>query len=365
VLDFLRRLSTPAIIALSAGLVLLGALLVTYLPQLRIIHGEVLFSDSIYAGLSLFERLQSMLYHWDAKHYLQIATEGHGASETLLPFFPLYAWLLGLFQFSGPALPLLGTVISALAFAVALYYWRRIFQTFGFEEGVLFLAFYPAVVFCYAPYPESLFIALLGICVWNLHQVRIAPLVVAMPLFLLSKHAAVPVGGALLLWSWFYWPRRNFWAFLAISALSLALVLAYYHLAFGDPLAWLTAQKKWGRGFAMPWVFVANLHGKGVDAVLYVLWCFVAPIYLLRKSLATSPAERRKWTLAFVAASAILVPLWFGTSAQSIYRIPVLATPSLLVFSGLSPRAKTLWLGIFFVLLLNTTYMFVGGSHLP
>lgn len=361
----LGRLSTPALFALSAVLVLGGALLVTYLPQLRIIHGEVLFSDSIYAGLSLGERLQSMLSHWDAKHYLLIATEGHGASETLLPFFPLYAWLLGVFQFSGPWLALVGTAISALAFAVALHYWRRIFRTLNFEEGVIFLALYPAVVFCFAPYPESLFIALLGICVWNLLQVQLAPLALAMPLFLFSKHAAVPVGGALLAWSWFYWPRQKFWSFAAIAAVSLALVLAYYHLAFGDPLAWLTAQKKWGRGFAMPWVFVANLHGKGVDAVLYVLWCFVAPVYLLRKTLAAPESARRTWALALFATSAILVPLWFGTSAQSIYRIPVLATPSLLVFSGLSSRAKTVCLVLFLVLLLNTTYMFVGGSHLP
>ena len=107
----------------------------------------------------------------DALWYLRIASEGYRSDDASAAFFPLYpllsrwvaavlgdAWLLGAYLVSNVALLVALTVLFRLTEREAGE--RRARRT------VLYLALFPTSLFLFAPYTESLFLALTAGCLY-------------------------------------------------------------------------------------------------------------------------------------------------------------------------------------------------------
>jgi hypothetical protein len=113
-----------------------------------------------------------------------------------------------------------------------------------------------------------------------------------------------------------------------------------------------------------------DLHRKGVELVLYVFWLFAAPVWLFLRAgnLRGLLTGKNEYGLFFLMVSSIFVPLWFGSSTASIYRIILLGVPALLLpvtFVCKQPR----WVRIFSLLLLillnlHATYRYVASLYL-
>ena len=102
---------------------------------------------------------------FDAQWYLRIAADGYRVDDASAAFFPLYplltrlvgaalgdAWLLGAYLVSNVALVVALTVLYRLT-ALEL-------SEAAARRTVLYLAVFPTALFLYAPYTESLFLAL-------------------------------------------------------------------------------------------------------------------------------------------------------------------------------------------------------------
>jgi hypothetical protein len=113
-----------------------------------------------------------------------------------------------------------------------------------------------------------------------------------------------------------------------------------------------------------------DLHGKGVELVLYVAWIFVAPVWLAKKAggFRGMLDGKNPYVLLFLVTASLFVPMWFGSSTASIYRVVFLATPALLVplacAKNLSPRWNLTAAVLLMILNLHATYRIVAGLHL-
>jgi hypothetical protein len=103
---------------------------------------------------------------WDACWYTKIATFGYEANENSVnfwPLFPLLTALVGLALGTG-AVALSGLVVAGIAFVAAIEGLRRLVgRDFGPEianRTILAISFFPTAFFFFAPFTESLFLAL-------------------------------------------------------------------------------------------------------------------------------------------------------------------------------------------------------------
>lgn len=123
---------------------------------------------------SFADSFMPLWYHWDVRHYIDIAREGYtavGDARLRLVFFPLYPLLMRMFSpMTGGDVFLSGTAISLLCAAVAtaaLYDLAH--MHFGARTAKLAVGYFllnPLSVFLGCVYTESIFIALtlLALC---------------------------------------------------------------------------------------------------------------------------------------------------------------------------------------------------------
>lgn len=211
--------------------------------------------------------------HFDYVHFDEIARLGYlpepGAASTPAPLYAFFPALPVLFRL-GLALGLssvtTGLLISAVSGAVACIWLRRIADIYqpglGLKTVAVFV-FAPPAVFLYAPYTESLFLAL-ALGAWYFGQKgnwAVAGLLCAASCTVRISGAFL-LAGLLVLWLTQYraggagpngQPARKALLFLAIPAAVLAGWMAYLAFITGDLLAYQTAQKYWDRQLEWPW----------------------------------------------------------------------------------------------------------------
>jgi hypothetical protein len=168
--DWLRALRYSALVYACArvGLFLVGLVSTALLPR----------SDAIdVPGWPATEPSQSWHHvftaweRWDALWYLRIASQGYAPDDPSAAFFPLYPLLS---RVAGTVLGehwLLGAyVVSNLALVAGLTVFYRLTALELSESlarrAVLYLAVFPTAFFLYAPYSESLFLALSVGCLY-------------------------------------------------------------------------------------------------------------------------------------------------------------------------------------------------------
>jgi hypothetical protein len=348
-------------------------LLFSCLPKITFVRGEIGTGPSLYDGLGLGERMLKIFFHSDVEHYTRLAREGYSASQSSLVFFPGWPTFLSMLPGSSPeALALSASLANLLFLGLALWAWSRFAAEAQAPKSAWLVAFYPTSVFYAAAYPETAFLAFAGAAVWALWRGHGWGAALALALLVSVKHAGLPLAAGLVAWA-FVFRRRAFGLAFAGFALAAAGVFAFYQSVAGDPLAWLHAQSAWNRSFSGPWRLVGDLYGKPVDLVLYLALLFAAPVLFARRAWASWREGRRREfeisSLALVAVGAIFVPLWFGSSTQSLYRIVLLGTPALFLLEPLFETKKN-WaraslLAFWIALNLHATYRLVAGVHLP
>lgn len=110
-------------------------------------------------------RLLGVWQRWDACWYLRIAQFGYEPGEPGTAFFPLYPAIIRLLgPLFGGNLTLAALVVSGIAYVAAMTLLHamvtRDFDRGTAERSMLYLSVFPTAFFLFAPFTESLFLAL-------------------------------------------------------------------------------------------------------------------------------------------------------------------------------------------------------------
>jgi hypothetical protein len=359
--------------------VVLGlALVATQAPEIAVKHGEFVFNNKL-ENNSL--SLESALVHWDVKQYLLIAENGYGVSPESAAFFPLWPALLKMFRFLGKDSWLYVALVWQLTmWAAAFYLMGKVFDNsariFGGLRWMTLL--FPASIFFVAPYPEITFVVLVNCALYSIQVQNKWGLMASLILLIATKHISMIAAPALIA-PLFLLNSGKPLRVAAVMGVLLGWIFVFGFFAWttGHALSWITAQSQWGRSVGTPLHFLYDLGGKALDWALYSFlagyawyWSFC----VLYKSLKANRNQARlglelEHVCALFFAIAVLTPVVWGTSVQSIYRIVMIAFPGLICIRGMffkgSKTTRYLSAGLWVLLTLSNIYKFSSGLHLP
>ncbi len=251
--------------AAAVGIWLFGAAVVASLA--------VYNSYQLTSGEPTLSSVAAQFARFDYVHFDDIARLGYlpepGTASTAAPlyaFFPAMPMLLRLGMALGLSSIITGLAISAVSGALASVWIRRIADAYlpglGLKAAAVFVTAPPAI-FLYAPYTESLFLAVgLGAWYFGMRGKWLPAAVFCALSCTVRISGAFLLAALLVLWLTQYRardggrqprPRRDSWLFLVIPAVVLAGWMAYLASITGDLLAYTSAQKYWGRHFEWPW----------------------------------------------------------------------------------------------------------------
>lgn len=269
----------------------------------RRICREVIFSRLILAAVALLARLAirpgphdeptkqgvlQIFFQWDSGWFLSIVNQGYfydPAKQSSVAFFPLYpalVWALSLGRTLDPVA--VGFALSLTCQAIACCMLWRITMRHLRNEATATLSYrlmllFPTAFFASIFYSEGLFLCLLTLCLdasdrkawweaalWGaaLSLTRSVGIVAVLPVALSaigfsgnSRRVTIDWGAAK--------------AMLGTMA-GLGLYCGYLWWAYGDPIAFLTVQKNWGRTLASPLLpFVDGFHNNGTPLFQRIL----------------------------------------------------------------------------------------------
>jgi Mannosyltransferase (PIG-V) len=207
--------------------------------------------------------------HWDAVHYLDVATQGYQGTDAA--FFPLYPMLIRIVgRLVGNHL-IAGLMISNASFFVGLLFLYRLlereFDRPVARRAIFYVSIFPSAVFFSAVYTEALFFML---TVAAFYYMRSHRWLIAGAIGFFAAMSRVE--GVLLVvpflieWYTQYKPRfaEGLRPLLAGALIPLGLVvyMVYLWVLRADPLYFSTVQSHWNRHFAMPWVSIINAFEK-------------------------------------------------------------------------------------------------------
>ena len=199
--------------------------------------------------------------HWDAVHYLDVATIGyHGTDMAFFPLYPMLIAVLG--KFTGNHL-VAGLLISNAAFFFGLLYlykWvEHEFDRSVARRAIFYISIFPTAVFFSAVYTESLFFALTVASFYYIreHKWLIAGAIGFFAALTRSEGVLLVIPFALEWYSHYRAGAHDFVrAAIAVCLIPLGLFcyMAYLWVLNGDPLYFSHVQIHWNRHFAPPWV---------------------------------------------------------------------------------------------------------------
>lgn len=222
----------------------------------------VLYSDGIDA------RLFGVWQRWDACWYLRIAEFGYEPGEPGTAFFPLYPTairVLGPWLFGN--LTLAALVISGVAYVAAMAFLHalvtRDLDRATAERSMLYLSVFPTAFFLFAPFTESLFLALALAAIYGMRTGRYGLALGAALLVGLTRPqgflVAIPLGweALLLLRAHRFAPGHRAASATALAA-SVAPVLGFGLFVVASELAtglspFEADRQHWGYANAAPW----------------------------------------------------------------------------------------------------------------
>lgn len=333
-------------------------------------HRFNLQADNAYGWMGYKEFLNhdfsfaNVLTLWDGRWYVGLAKNGYSFDpngQSNVAFLPLYPLLLRGVNYATHSYALAGLLINVVALIAAAYGLLRLGKIEKLSEvdarrSVLFFLLYPTAIFFLAVYTEALFAALaiwFFVCVKQKQWGR-ASLIGALA-------AATRLPGVFLVFPLFYyvWQTRAHWfnyAWGGVIALGTGAYLAAQYFYTGHALAFLTAQKHWGRVFGhfnpdhLYWATRAGMANSSID----ILWgiALVTSIVWIGKKL--------DWGYSLYAAAIVLIPLTSG-SLLSLARFGMVLFPIALVFAKSKPQWQTTYIVVASILLAFYTTQFVNG----
>ena len=208
------------------------------------------------------------LEHYDAQWYLQIASDGYGPGDPSSAFFPLYPLLVrAVGVLVGGHWLLAATLVSNAALVVALVLLQRLtareLSPDLARPVVVLLLCSPVAFFLYAPYTESLFLALMLACLLQLRAGHWGWAALAAALASATRSTGALLGlvmavEALRLTGWGPRDRASWalllrrWAWSCIAGAGVAAYLLYWQLR-GNRHAPTQALHWFGREGETPW----------------------------------------------------------------------------------------------------------------
>jgi hypothetical protein len=217
--------------------------------------------------------------HWDAVHYLDIATIGyHGTDMAFFPLYPLLIAALG--SLMGNHL-VAGLVISNAALFFGLLFLYKLveheFERSVARRAIFYISIFPTAVFYSAVYTESLFFMLTVASFYYMRErrwwlagiiglfaalTRVEGVLLAVPFAIewVTAHWDV-LRGAHTDAKALRWVLFDF-APIVLIFIGLGLYMAYLWVLRGDPLYFSHVQSNWNRHLAAPWTSVWNAWHK-------------------------------------------------------------------------------------------------------
>jgi len=259
---WLRRILLPFAVT-RAALLAVGFLALGLLGSARAsMPGNLVAHEIVAAPLEIWAR-------WDSEWYLLIARQGYAIGDQLRSysvgyhpedaagFFPLYPVLLGALERLGMQGVLAGILLSNAALLIALTLLYRLCRD-QWDEGaaanaVWVLLGFPFSLFLSAVYSESLSLALVLACFHLARRQRWEALALCGFLAALARPTALLAAPAL---AWEVKERNGGWrgaAALAGFPAGLAAFGVYCTAQFGDPLIWAERQSRWRGPISGPW----------------------------------------------------------------------------------------------------------------
>ncbi|MGH7937455.1 MAG: hypothetical protein ACRD5Z_00585, partial [Bryobacteraceae bacterium] len=212
-----------------------------------------------------------MWNRWDARIYVDLARQGYvssGPHESWIVFFPLYPWLVCLFEIVVGDYRFAAILVSAIASVAAALLLRRLTSLDQAapvaRNAVWFLFIFPTSYFLHIGYTEALFLAfILGsfLAARREHWPLAGALGAAACLTRVTGLALFP---ALAAEAWLqYRTTRRFdprWLWIGLLAAGIGIYLALNFYVTGDPFAFTKFENKnWAKHLAPPWVGLNDL----------------------------------------------------------------------------------------------------------
>jgi hypothetical protein len=292
------------------------------------------------------ERPFALLTAWDGRWYRMVADRGYlvlPGHQSDTAFFPLFPLTLRVGRALGLSFNLSGLLLANVCFLaglVVLYELNRQWlDEAAARRASIYLAIFPMGFVFSMVYPESVVLLAIALAGYLAARGRWQSAAVAAAVGALMRPEAlllvVPLG-ALAARSWrAAAPRTRVQAVTAVLAAPAALggICLYHWRTFGDPLAFTSAQRAWGRDVSPDGFYraiVELVHAPGTNNV----WLFRDVAFCLLYLGLLVVAVRARVPRSWVAGSALVVvlPIWSG-SFTSDARFGLLALP---VFSGLA-----------------------------
>ncbi len=207
--------------------------------------------------------------HWDAVHYIDIATKGYQGLD--MAFFPLYPLLIRIVAAFAGSHVIAGLLISNVSFFFGLLFLYKLlereYDRSVARRAIFYVSIFPSAVFFSAVYTESLFFML---TVASFYYMRSHRWWLAGAIGFLA--ALTRVEGILLIvpfaMEWYVQyrstPLRGISALVAgaLVPLGLSVYMGYLWVLRADPLYFSHVQIHWNRHLAAPWVSVIDAFQK-------------------------------------------------------------------------------------------------------
>jgi Gpi18-like mannosyltransferase len=217
-----------------------------------------------------------LFVHWDGTWYGRIATEGYNyandSGQSAIAFFPLFPLLSRLVMGLGLPFKVAGPLVSSLAFLGALlvlYRWAKERQDVKAARwATAVMAWFPYSIFGLVAYTEGLFLltTTASLQAFDRRQYRLAILWGA-----LATATRVPGIALIPTYLWVAWrEKRPAIAYFTALATSLGLVcfILFCTFRFGEPLAFVIAQKGWADLHESWWSVFRGITHLRIKAVL-------------------------------------------------------------------------------------------------
>lgn len=198
---------------------------------------------------------------WDSVHYRAIATSGYeyadDGKQHNIAFFPMFPLLLRFVMAFGLRFEVAGTIVNNLAFFAALYclyFWAK--QHYGKHAArwaTAVLAWCPLSMFAGVIYTEGLYLLLSTAALQAFDRQEYGKTAVWGAMATATRPTGMALIPALAIAS--FGQRRPLTAYVASFATAMGLVVfsIYCTITFGDPLAFIHAQKGWRPTFGFDW----------------------------------------------------------------------------------------------------------------
>ena len=287
------------------------------------------------------------LANWDGVWYSLLADRAYWSNpipEEPAPtaFWPLYPLLLRLGHgFTGLSIPLVGVVLSNLAFLFALGFLdrlvRRDYDPAVATRTIWLVSLFPTAFYFSAVYTESLYLLFTVAAIYAGHCRRWGWAAVAGSLAALTRNTGVllllPLG--MLLVQNYGWHPRHWWrqaVLLVAIPLTLLVYLVYLGKVWGNPLIGFEAQRlanHWDRYQAWPWQTLAAAVGKLERTWFDLLLAWPSWDTVVSFEFRQAFMDSRFYDLAITLPFLLLTgyTLWRVRPVYSLYALAVLLVP--------------------------------------